>query len=66
MRVATEIILTIDERSELLRLIRSRLTSVRLEQSAGIALLAADGYQNKDIAQILSIGRVQVSRWRQR
>ena len=66
MRVAAEIILTIKERAELMRLVRSRLTSVRLEQRAGAVLLAADGFQNKDIAQMLSIGRVQVSRWRQR
>ena len=47
-----------------MRLVRSRLISVRLEPRAGIVLLAADGFQNKDIAQMLSIGRVQVSRWR--
>ena len=66
MRVAPEIILTSQERAELMRLVRSRLTSVRLEQRTGIVLLAADGFQNKDIAQMLAIGRVQVSRWRQR
>lgn len=66
MRVAPEIILTSEERAELMRLVRSRLTSVRLEQRAGIVLLARDGFENKDIAQMLSIGRVQVSRWRGR
>lgn len=66
MRVAPEIVLTSEERAELMRLVRSRLTSVRLEQRAGIVLLAADGFENKDIAQMLAIGRVQVSRWRQR
>lgn len=66
MRVATEIDLTSEERAELMKLVRSRLTSVRLEQRAGIVLLAADGFQNKDIAQMLAVGRVQVSRWRQR
>jgi transposase len=29
-------------------------------------LLAADGVQNKDIAQQLGVGRVQVARWRER
>ena len=29
-------------------------------------LLAADGFQNKDIAEQLDIGRVQVARWRER
>lgn len=66
MRVAPEIILTSQERAELMRLVRSRLTSVRLEQGTEIVLLAADGFQNRDIAQMLAIGRVQVSCWRQR
>jgi len=66
MRIAPEIILTDEERAELMKLVCSRLTSVRLEQRAGIVLLAADGFQNKDIAQMLGIGRVQVARWRQR
>jgi transposase-like protein len=66
MRVAPEIILTNEERVELMKLVRSRLTSVRLEQRAGIVLLAADGFQNMDIAEMLGLGRVQVSRWRQR
>ena len=44
-----------------MKLVRSKLTSVRLEQRAGIILLSADGYQNKDIGQMLALGRVQVS-----
>ena len=66
MRVAREIVLTNEERAELMKLVRSRVTSVRLEQRCGIVLLAADGFQNKDIAQMLGVGRVQVSRWRNR
>ena len=66
MRVAPEIVLTNEDRAELMKLVRSRLTSVRLEQRCGIVLLAADGFQNKDIAQMLGVGRVQVSRWRGR
>jgi transposase len=58
--------LTDDERAELTRLVRSRLTSVRLAQRAHIVLLAADRMQNKDIAEQLGVGRVQVSRWRER
>jgi hypothetical protein len=50
MRIAPEIMLTKEERAELMKLTRSRLTSVRLEQRAGIVLLAGDGFQNKDIA----------------
>jgi transposase len=46
--------------------VRSKLTSVRLSQRARIVLLAAQGLQNKDIAEQLGLGRVQVSRWRER
>lgn len=66
MRVAAAIVLTDEERAELKNLVRSKLTSVRLSQRVRIVLLAADGLQNKDIAEQLSIGRVQVSRWRER
>ena len=66
MRVAQKIVLTSEERSELKRLVRSGLTSVRLEQRARIVLLAGDGMQNKDIAVQLGVGRVQVARWRER
>ena len=66
MRVAPKIVLTDEERSELKRLVRSKLTSVRLAQRARIVQLAADGLQNKDIAAQLGVGRVQVARWRER
>jgi transposase len=66
MRVAPEIVLTDEERAELSKLVRSKRTSVRLPLRARIVLLAADGTQNKDIAEQLGVGRVQVSRWRER
>jgi transposase len=66
MRVAVEIVLTKEQRKDLLKLVRSKLTSVRLAQRARIVLLAADGWRNKDIAEELGVGRVQVSRWRDR
>jgi transposase len=66
MRVALEIVLSDDERAQLTSLVRSRLTSVRLAQRARIILLAAKGLQSKDIAVQLGVGRVQVSRWRER
>ena len=66
MRVAPEIVLTDEERAELTRLTRSKLTSVRLAQRARIVLLAAQGLQNKKIALQLGVGRVQVARWRER
>ena len=45
---------------------RSERISVRLAQRARIVLLAAQGLQNKDIAEQLGIGRVQAARWRER
>ncbi len=66
MRVAPKIVLTEEERTELTRLVRSALTSVRLAQRARIVLLAADDMKNQDIAARLGVGRVQVSRWRER
>ena len=66
MRVATEIVLSPAQREELLGLVRSKRTSVRLSQRARIVLLAVQGLRNKDIATKLDVGRVQVSRWRER
>ena len=66
MRVAPAVELTDEQEVELKKLARSKRTSVRLAQRAQIVLLAAQGLQNKDIAAQLGIGRVQVSRWRER
>ena len=66
VRVAPAIELTEEQESELTRLVRSKLTSVRLAQRGRIVLLAAQGMQNKDIADALGVGRVQVGRWRDR
>jgi transposase len=66
MRVATQIELTSEERAELAALVRSKLTRVRLALRARIVLLAAQGLQNTEIAAQVGVGRVQVSRWRER
>ena len=66
LRVAPTILLTNEQERELTGLARSKRTSVRLAQRAQIVLLAARGLQNKDIAEQLGIGRVQVARWRER
>ena len=66
MRVATRIELKSEEQAELTALVRSKLTSVRLALRARIVLLAAQGLQNMDIAAKVGVGRVQVSRWRER
>ena len=52
-RVAPAIELTEEQEGELTRLARSKRTSVRLAQRAQIVLLAAQGLQNKDIAEQL-------------
>src|SRR5450631_4022414 len=66
LRVAPAIELTDEQKIELTRLARSKRSSVRLAQRAQIVLLAAQGLQNKEIAEQLGIGRVQVARWRER
>jgi transposase len=66
LRVAPTILLTNEQERDLTRLARSKRTSVRLAQRAQIVLLAAQGLQNRDIAEQLGIGRVQVARWRER
>jgi transposase len=66
VRVAPAIELTDEQESELTRLAKSKTVSVRLAQRARIVLLAAQGMQNKDIADALGVGRVQVGRWRER
>jgi len=66
VRVAPTIELTDEQESELRKLAHSKLTSVRLAQRAQIVLLAAQGLQNKEIAEVLGFGRVQVGRWRER
>ncbi|MHB1203423.1 MAG: IS630 family transposase [Acidithiobacillus sp.] len=66
MRVAPKVILTSEEQSELVRIVASRLSSVRLAQRAQMVLLAADGLQNKEIAKRVGVDRMQVARWRQR
>jgi transposase len=66
LRVAPVVVLSVEQEAELTKLARSKRTSVRLSQRARIVLLAAQGLQNKDIAEQLGIGRVQVSRWRER
>jgi transposase len=66
LRVAPVVELNEEQEAELTKLARSKRTSVRLSQRARIVLLAAQGVQNKDIAQQLGVGRVQVARWRER
>ncbi len=66
MRIAVEIKLSAEERTKLMRLAHSATVSVRLARRAGIILLAADGFENKIIGQMIGAGRVQVATWRKR
>ena len=66
LRVAPVFELSEAQEAELTRLARSVRSSVRMALRARIVLLAAQGLQNKDIAQALGVGRVQVARWRER
>ena len=66
MRKATAIELDKAQREKLLKLAQSGTTEVRLARRAGIVLLAADGFDNETIGEMLDVGRVQVGRWRAR
>ena len=66
MRVAPEIKLDDKERKKLEKIKRSRASSVRARERAGIVLLAAEGLQNKEIALILGQDKMKVGRWRRR
>jgi hypothetical protein len=61
VRVAPEIVLTDEERAELTRLVRSKLTSVRLAQRVACGRGPAEQGHRRGTE-----GRVQVSRWRER
>ena len=66
MRSAVVIELSLKEKKELTRMSKSNTVSVRLARRAQIILLAAEGWENQDIAAHLGVGRVQVGRWRNR
>ena len=66
MRVAQSIELTDSEIKTLTSWSRGRRIATRLMKRAKIVLMAAEGEQNKTIAELLGIDRRQVSRWRRR
>lgn len=66
MRRATPILLTNVLRKQLESLKCGRRVAVRLAERAAIVLHAADGLENQQIAQIMSISRQKVGRWRDR
>jgi transposase len=66
MRVAQSIKLSENEIKTLTRWSRGRRTPTRLMKRAKMVLMAAEGEQDKTIAESLGIDRRQVSRWRWR
>jgi len=66
MRVAPPVALDVEQEQALKKAARSNTESVRFARRAQIVLLAAEGYDNLAIAEKLGIGRIQVSRWRDR
>ena len=62
MAIAVEIVLTSDEKNRLEKNIRSRKTSVRLQERSWIVLLASEGMLNGSIADELGIGKNKVGR----
>lgn len=66
MRVARPIVLTDADKQILQKNVRSRAISVRLSERSRIVLLAAQGLNNKTIAQKLNILPNKVGKWRNR
>jgi transposase len=66
MRIAQTIHPTDEESRTLTSWSRGRRTPFRLMRRAKIILLAAEGQENKTIAELLGMNRRHVGRWRQR
>jgi len=66
MRVAPAITVTDEQRAVLERWARGRSTPARLVERAQMILMAADGKQNKQIAQAVGAQESTVGRWRTR
>jgi len=66
MRVAPAISLTQAQQDQLLLLADGRRVQVRIAERARTVLLAAEGRQDKEIAELLGITRQKSARWRAR
>lgn len=66
MRVAEPIDLDAQTERELRKLSKGRRVEARVQQRASVILLAAQGWQNKDIADAVKLDRRQVAMWRRR
>lgn len=66
MRVALPVELSAEQRTALEAWANGRKTEVRVAERARVILLAADGKQNLEIAETLSISVQKAARWRWR
>ena len=66
MRVAPVINLSEQERRRLQRLSKARSSALRVQERAQIVLLASEGMQNKEIANMTGSDPGKVGRWRKR
>lgn len=66
MRVAEAIEMDAQTERELRALSKGRRVEARVQQRARVILLAAQGWQNKDIAEEVKLDRRQVALWRKR
>ena len=66
MRVANMLELDDGQRDMPVKLAQSNTVEVRLARRFSIVLLVVDGLNNREIAQIVGIGRIQVGRWCER
>jgi len=66
MRVAVAIVLSAEDREQLETLSRGRKAAARVVERARIILLASEGKQNQEIAQICRMTRRTVGVWRRR
>lgn len=66
MRVAEAIELDVQTERALRTLSKGRRVEARVQQRASVILLAAQGWQNKDIATEVRLDRRQVALWRRR
>lgn len=66
MRVAEKIELDAQAERDLRTLSKGRRVEARVQQRASVILLAAKGWQNKDIAAEVKLDRRQVALWRRR
>ena len=66
MRIAAQVMITAEQRTQLEAWANGRRVPVRVAQRAKIVLLAVDGKTNIQIAAELGIGRLNAARWRER